>query len=302
MTGLADDTGTSTAVNSYSHHGQPSTGNEGRFQYTGQVWIEEIGLYYYKARFYDPQIKRFLNPDPIGYADGMNIYAYVHGDPINGTDPTGLTECDPDEDCVVATETRTRPNSNAFWWTGRSGTEVADHLFDQHTFSFQGGTGGGGGGMEQEVGVPNCTPFSEGDFPEFADIPKNRPETTFNLGFNGPEVIGPSRSFEGIVRYIARSQNVNGRFSTGSTIFRNENGYFASLSQGISHATGLPRQAGLGSDGLFGRAEAISSVVSERRNRPSFADSVGRKFVGVSQRAGRGEAPTIRLQTCIKGN
>lgn len=93
VTGLANASGVSTAVNHYDPYGQPQAGNEGRFQYTGQVWLEEVGLYYYKARFYDPITKRFINPDPIGYGDGMNMYAYVGGDPLNATDPSGMTTC-----------------------------------------------------------------------------------------------------------------------------------------------------------------------------------------------------------------
>jgi RHS repeat-associated protein len=61
-----------------------------RFLYTGQRYFGGVGLYYYKARFYDPKLGRFLQPDPIGYGAGMNMYAYVGGDPVNFTDPTGL--------------------------------------------------------------------------------------------------------------------------------------------------------------------------------------------------------------------
>ena len=53
--------------------------------------LEGTGLYYFKARVYAPSLGRFLEPDPIGFAGGLNLYAYVGGDPINFTDPTGLT-------------------------------------------------------------------------------------------------------------------------------------------------------------------------------------------------------------------
>jgi uncharacterized protein RhaS with RHS repeats len=48
-----------------------------------------MGLYYYRARYYSPTIKRFISEDPIGLSGGLNEYAYVYGSPLNGTDPTG---------------------------------------------------------------------------------------------------------------------------------------------------------------------------------------------------------------------
>ncbi|MBJ7416009.1 MAG: RHS repeat-associated core domain-containing protein [Niveispirillum sp.] len=81
-------------VNRYSEYGQPASANQGRFQYTGQIWLPEVGVYHYKARAYSPSLGRFLQPDPIGYSAGMNIYAYAKGDPVNRRDPMGLyTEC-----------------------------------------------------------------------------------------------------------------------------------------------------------------------------------------------------------------
>ena len=69
------------------------------FKYTGRELEEETGLYYYRARFYDPEIGRFLNEDPIGFAGGINFYAYVSNNPINFIDPWGLRECEPCDDC-----------------------------------------------------------------------------------------------------------------------------------------------------------------------------------------------------------
>ena len=82
--------GDPVAIDAYDEYGIPGADNEGRFQYTGQAWIAELGLYHYKARFYSPTLGRFLQTDPIGYGDGMNIYNYVGGDPVNFTDPLGL--------------------------------------------------------------------------------------------------------------------------------------------------------------------------------------------------------------------
>jgi RHS repeat-associated protein len=89
---VVGSSGGALAINSYDAWGIPAASNMGRFQYTGQTWIPEIGLYYYKARVYSPTLGRFLSADPIGYGDGMNMYAYVGNDPVNRVDPLGLTQ------------------------------------------------------------------------------------------------------------------------------------------------------------------------------------------------------------------
>jgi RHS repeat-associated protein len=60
------------------------------FLYTGQHYIGRLGLYYYKARMYSPALGRFLQTDPVGTADDLNLYAYVKNNPINFSDPTGM--------------------------------------------------------------------------------------------------------------------------------------------------------------------------------------------------------------------
>jgi RHS repeat-associated protein len=87
---ITNSSGTTLNVNGYDEYGIPSSGNVGRFQYTGQTWLPELGMYYYKARTYSPTLGRFLQTDPIGYGDGMNTYAYTRADPVNGSDTTGL--------------------------------------------------------------------------------------------------------------------------------------------------------------------------------------------------------------------
>jgi RHS repeat-associated protein len=58
-------------------------------RFTGREYDHETRLYFNRARYYDPELARFISEDPIGQNGGANQYAYVANDPVNATDPSG---------------------------------------------------------------------------------------------------------------------------------------------------------------------------------------------------------------------
>src|SRR4029450_8798769 len=87
----SNQTGGVVNQNSYTPWGESALVNSTNFGFTGQRFDSEVGLYYYKARYFSPKVGRFLQPDAIGYASGdLNLYSYVNNDPLNLSDPLGL--------------------------------------------------------------------------------------------------------------------------------------------------------------------------------------------------------------------
>jgi RHS repeat-associated protein len=70
---------------------QSNAGIPTRFGYTGREWDADTGLYFYRSRYYDPLVGRFISEDLIGFAAGdTNLYRYVGNSPVNAIDPMGL--------------------------------------------------------------------------------------------------------------------------------------------------------------------------------------------------------------------
>jgi RHS repeat-associated protein len=109
-----NNAGTGQGSNKYTPDGEISALAGSRFGYTGQAWLAPLNLYYYKARMYSPRLATFVQPDPIGYGDGLNMYAYVHNDPINGLDPSGLGGVDEDPGGGWVIDTHGSPPTGSF--------------------------------------------------------------------------------------------------------------------------------------------------------------------------------------------
>jgi RHS repeat-associated protein len=65
------------------------------YAFTGREWDSELGLYYYRARYYDPRVSRFIGEDPVARDDGGDLYSYVLGNPVLMTDPSGRVPEEP---------------------------------------------------------------------------------------------------------------------------------------------------------------------------------------------------------------
>jgi RHS repeat-associated protein len=81
-----------SSTTTYRYGNLEAGANEPGYAFTGREWDPEAGLYYYRARYYDPRIGRFLSEDPIGFAGGdVNLYGYVRNQPAGWVDPHGLS-------------------------------------------------------------------------------------------------------------------------------------------------------------------------------------------------------------------
>ena len=88
---MRDGAGAVVSQFSYGPFGETRQSNSGGrvlMQYTGRE-RDSLGLYFYRARYYDSGMARFISEDPIGLDGGLNFYTYVSNDPIDARDPVG---------------------------------------------------------------------------------------------------------------------------------------------------------------------------------------------------------------------
>ena len=95
VTSLTDPTGAVAATYTYDSFGfmTASMGSATNwYRYTARQFDSDTALYYYRARYYDPTVGRFLSEDPIKFDGGVNFYAYVSNNPVIFLDPFGYFE------------------------------------------------------------------------------------------------------------------------------------------------------------------------------------------------------------------
>ena len=93
VSSLSNSTGALANTYTYDSFGNltASTGTLRNYlEYTGREFDTETGIYYYRARYYDPTTGRFLSEDPLGVRDNLDMYVYVRNNPASYSDPFGL--------------------------------------------------------------------------------------------------------------------------------------------------------------------------------------------------------------------
>jgi|GEM_PF-1834288 len=164
---LMDENATVVTQYNYSPFGQTevigtdSTGLSQPFRYTGREWDGDTGLYFYRARYYSPEMARFISEDPIGLAGGINQYAYVGNAPLDFVDAFGLAEGDPEGNGGTAPVSPPDPSEYPLYpgnWNPNPNGIICSSVCGLGTklmcFGLSGGAGLGTGGVGSSILLP----------------------------------------------------------------------------------------------------------------------------------------------------
>jgi RHS repeat-associated protein len=245
-----DSSGTLTRIG-YQPYGENPTLTSGTYRYTARRFDGETagsaaqpsGLYYYRARMYSPSWGRFLQPDPLGYAGGANLYAYVNNDPLNHTDPSGLDTWS------------FGLNASGFFGGGGSLTIGFYYNTDTGRFgTFQ--TLGGGGGIDISANLVLQNTFGG---------PENFFGSQFGSAFagaRGPVGGGP----------IYGPEFKPSRLST----YRAPSGFQVSVgTSGIQKLTGIPLAAGVQQSTTYETTGAVAAALAAASGDVMTANQIG---------------------------
>lgn len=139
ITSLTDGTGSALAAYTYDAFGKPLVGGgdvPNPYRYTAREWDSETGLYYYRARYYDPRVGRFISEDPLGIGAGTNGYVYADNNSITRYDPSGLTTVTTSQGVITVSATVTIYGPYASQGLAKYWQNIMNGVWNGHGFNY----------------------------------------------------------------------------------------------------------------------------------------------------------------------